>query len=244
MNNLREEEKSLMLQGEKILALVPARGGSKGIKNKNIISVCKKPLIAYTLEAAQKSKYIDKIVVSTDSSRIAKVAMQYGGEVPFMRPAELAQDSTKSIDVMIHVLDSLVSRKEFYDIVILLQPTQPLRTEEDIDGALELFMKRGKKSIVSVCEVEEHPLLTRKINGNGELISLLDEKSTVRRQEMASYYRVNGCIYINQIKELNQNTSLNDNKIPYIMPKERSVDIDEWKDIVMAEYYLSGNTEK
>lgn len=230
-----------MIEKNKIVALIPARGGSKGIKNKNIINLCGKPLISYTIQAALESKYIDKVIVSTDSQEIADVAIKYGAEVPFLRPGELASDTSKTIDAVMHAVGELEKRKEEYDILILLQATQPLRTADDIDSAIELFIKNKGQSLVSVSPVEDNPILIRTIDNLGRMNSILPMKSTCRRQDMPLYYRVNGCIYINLISELDLNTSFNDNKIPYIMPKERSVDIDEIKDLLIAQYYISRN---
>ena len=223
------------------MAIIPARGGSKGIKNKNILDLCGKPLISYTIQAALESKYIDKVIVSTDSQEIADVAIKYGAEVPFLRPGELASDTSKTIDAVMHAVGELEKRKEQYDILILLQATQPLRTADDIDSAIELFIKNKGQSLVSVSPVEDNPILIRTIDNLGRMNSILPMKSTCRRQDMPLYYRVNGCIYINLISELDLNTSFNDNKIPYIMPKERSVDIDEIKDLLIAQYYISRN---
>ena len=230
-----------MIEKNKIVALIPARGGSKGIKNKNIIDLCGKPLISYTIQAALESKYIDKVIVSTDSQEIADVAIKYGAEVPFLRPGELASDTSKTIDAVMHAVGELEKRKEQYDILILLQATQPLRTADDIDSAIELFIKNKGQSLVSVSPVEDNPILIRTIDNLGRMNSILPMKSTCRRQDMPLYYRVNGCIYINLISELDLNTSFNDNKIPYIMPKERSEDIDEIKDLLIAQYYISRN---
>lgn len=230
-----------MIEKNKIVALIPARGGSKGIKNKNIIDLCGKPLISYTIQAALESKYIDKVIVSTDSQEIADVAIKHGAEVPFLRPGELASDTSKTIDAVMHAVGELEKRKEEYDILILLQATQPLRTADDIDSAIELFIKNKGQSLVSVSPVEDNPILIRTIDNLGRMNSILPMKSTCRRQDMPLYYRVNGCIYINLISELDLNTSFNDNKIPYIMPKERSVDIDEIKDLLIAQYYISRN---
>ena len=227
-----------MFGKQKILALIPARGGSKGIKDKNIIPLAGKPLIAYSIEAAKKSKYIDSIVITTDSERIAEVAKQYGARVPFLRPDELAADTSKTIDAALHAIKTLKSMGENYDTLVLLQPTQPLRTTDDIDKAIELYYESGENGLVSISTVDDSPLLIRSIDEDGKLINLLSQNSTCRRQDMPNYYKVNGCIYINKIDELNENTSFNDNKVPFIMYKEHSVDIDELSDLWMAEYYL------
>ncbi len=227
-----------MTGNDRILALIPARGGSKGIKDKNIRDLKGKPLIAYTIEAALQSRYIDDTVVTTDSRRIAEVAVRFGAEVPFMRPAELAADETPTIDAVLHAVETLKEMGRTYDTLVLLQPTQPLRTAEDIDAAVEAFCRNGKKALLSVSEVEDPPLLIRSVRADGSLEKLLPENSTCRRQDMPDYYRVNGCIYINAVCELDRNTGFNDNPMPYFMEKSHSVDIDERKDIAAAEYYL------
>ena len=231
-----------MFLSKRVLALIPARGGSKGIKDKNITLLAGKPLIAYTILAALKSKYIDKVVVTTDDERIAQVSLSYGAEVPFMRPSELAQDNSKTIDVVVHALNTLKHSNEHFDAVVLLQPTQPLRNDKDIDAAIESFYESGRKSLVSISEVDDHPLLIRQIDESGRLKKLLNVSSTCRRQDMPKYYRVNGCIYINAIEEVSPVTSFNDNEIPYVMPKSRSVDIDENKDLILADLYLKSST--
>ena len=153
-----------MFCNKKILALVPARGGSKGIKDKNIILLHGAPLISYTIDSALGSKYIDNTVVTTDSERIASVAKLYGADVPFLRPVELASDSAKTVDAVIHAIETLATIGQNYDVLVLLQPTQPLRTSEDIDNAIELFFKNNRQSLASVTPVENHPILIRSID--------------------------------------------------------------------------------
>lgn len=222
-----------------MLALIPARGNSKGIPGKNIINFVGLPLIAHTISAANLSHYIDAVVVSTDSLEIAAVAEEYGAEVPFLRPAHLAEDISKTIDAVIHALDELRFVGREFDIMVLLQPTQPLRTEEDIDGALELFASKNCWSLLSVCEVCDHPIFIRTIGSGGETIPLLDCGSTIRRQDLPVYYKLNGAIYINAIEEMNESTSINDNKIAYVMKKSHSVDIDEPVDLLIGEVYYN-----
>ena len=226
-----------MFKDQRILAVIPARGGSKGIPHKNIINFCGKPLISYTIEAALGSKYIDYVIVSTDDEEIAKVSIECGAEVPFMRPVELATDTSKTIDSVIYTIRMLRTLGKSFNALVLLQPTQPLRTSKDVDEAIEKYEKNGKMPLVSVSEVDDHPILTRTIEKN-KLFPLLNVSSTCRRQDMPPFYKVNGCIYINEINELNWNTSLNDNIVPYLMSKSHSVDIDEKLDLVIAEYYL------
>lgn len=227
-----------MYQGQKILALIPARGGSKGIRNKNIIDLCGKPLIAHTICPALQSKYIDEVVVTTDSEAIAEVSRAYGAAVPFLRPPQYAQDTSKTLDAVLHAIRTLEESDVRFDVLVLLQATQPLRTVEDIDGAIEQFFAGGEKSLVSVSPVNDHPLLIRTIDKNKTLSPLLPQSSTCRRQDMPPFYRINGCIYINAIRDLNDSTSFNDNLCPYLMEASHSVDIDEMADLALAAYYI------
>lgn len=229
-----------MYKEKRILAIIPARGGSKGIKNKNIVDLCGKPLISYTIEAAKKSKYIDKVIVSTDSDKIANVSEKFGAEVPFKRPEYLSTDTAKSIEVVLHSIEELKKNNNTFDYCILLQPTQPLRKTFHTDEAIEKIIDSNKESLVSVCEVDQHPILMRKIDDNGTLQNLIEGSSTIRRQDFEKVYFVNGAIYINKISEmLDINTSLNDNEIPYVMDRKYSVDIDEAADLELAKYFIS-----
>lgn len=227
------------MKNHKILALIPARGGSKGIPGKNIKLLAGKPLIAYTIEAAKNCDSISRVVVSTDSQEIASVAVQYGADVPFLRPAELASDTAMTMDAVIHMIKGLEKEGETYDYLVLLQPTSPLRNSDDIEGAIHLAMKCDQ-DVVAISETSDSPILMRTCAESGALKSLLQQGSTVRRQDMPKYYRVNGSVYINRIDRLTAETSLNDNPVGYIMPKERSVDIDDPVDFVVAEYYMKG----
>ena len=227
-----------MIKDVKILALIPARGGSKGIKDKNIYDLCGKPLISYTIEAALGSQYIDDAIVTTNSQKIADVALKYGASVPFLRPDELAQDTSPSIEALMHAIDTLHNAGRDFDVVVWLQPTSPLRTSEDIDAAIEEFFRMGRQPLTSVSPVSDHPLLIRKMDEDGRLIKMLDISSTCRRQDMPPYYRVDGAIYIYNAAELSLNTSLNDACVPYVMQKNHTVDIDELSDIYLTKYYL------
>ena len=228
-----------MYKDKRFLAIIPARAGSKGIKDKNIIDLCGKPLIAYSIESALKSKYIDRVIVSTDGEKIAKVAKEYGADVPFLRPDYLASDTAKTIDCMMHCIEELYNLGDKYDYVVLLQPTQPLRESYHIDEAIELILKEDEEGLVSICKVKEHPILMRKLNENSRVENLLSISSTQRRQDFKEFYRVNGVIYINKINEnLNLNTSLNDNKLAYIMDEKYSVDIDELLDVKIAKLMI------
>lgn len=233
-----------MIQEKRVLAWIPARGGSKGIKDKNIKPLCGKPLISYTIEAALNSKYVDRVMVSTDSDRIAEVSRQCGAWIPSLRPAELASDTSKTLDAVLYTIELLHSHGEYFDILALLQPTSPLRTAEDIDRSLEEYIKCGCQSIVSVSPVEDPPLLIRSVAEDGRLEPLLQTSSTCRRQDMKPYYAVNGSIYINALNEINADTSFNDNLYPYFMEAERSVDIDSPIDFLIAECLLNAQSKE
>lgn len=228
-----------MYRKKRILALIPARGGSKGIKGKNIRNIGEKPLIAYTIEAALQSGCFDSVAVSTDNSEIAKISQQYGAEIPFLRPSILASDMSKTIEAVLHAKNELLKAGREFDLLVLLQPTQPLRTSDDIRGAIDLFFDRRLNSLVSVCPVYDHPILIRTMGLDFRLSKLLDTSSTVRRQDMPPFFRVNGAIYINYINNITLETSFNDNEYGYIMDYAHSIDIDSEADIKMAEMYLS-----
>jgi len=228
-----------MINGKKIIAIIPARGGSKGIPNKNIIDLYGKPLIAYSIEEAKKSKYIDRVIVSTDSLKIEEVSLSYGAEVPFIRSEELSSDSAKSIDVVLDCLQRLKDNSDLYDYVVLLQPTSPLRMCVDIDRAIEMVIEFNSKSLVSVSEVDKSPILMRTVKNNRMFKIMNYNSDNLRRQELPKFYIFNGAIYISSVEMIySERAFVNNDTIPFIMDKERSIDIDEPKDIVLAEYFL------
>lgn len=228
-----------MYQNHPILSYIPARAGSKGIPGKNIIELCGKPLISYSIEAALACPYIDYIHVSTDSTEIASIAQSHGASVEFLRPAELATDTSKIIDAMCYDIHKLKELGHSFDSVVLLQPTQPIRTANMLSTAIETLYQSTCDSLVSVCPVTEHPILMRTLNSDGHLQSLLNINSTVRRQDFPPVYKVNGSIYINRLNEnFNSNTSLNDNIFPYIMDSSCSIDIDSYADLQKAEEFF------
>ena len=223
-----------------ILAIIPARGGSKGIKDKNIIDLNGKPLIYYTINQALKSKLIADVIVSTDSKKIAEISKKLGAKVPFLRPSILASDTAKTIDTVTYTIEQMKKLGKEYDYVVRLQPTQPLRRTYHIDEAIELIIKNRGESLVSVSKVKEHPILMRTIEKNGYMKKLLDMNSSIRRQNFPDFYKVNGAIYINKIDEnLTNDTSLNDNKLAYIMNEKYDLDIDEPNDLYLAEIMLN-----
>lgn len=218
-----------------ILAIIPAREGSKGIPGKNTKELNGHPLIAYTIAAARRSRYVDSVVVTTDSEEIAAVSRAYGAETPFLRPVELASDASRTIDAVVHAVGEMVRLGRPHEVVVLLQPTSPLRRAEEIDGAIEAFFSHGKLGLASVSDVTENPVLTRRLDRSGVLHPILPVPSTVRRQDMPRFWHVDGAVYVNRADDLTPETSLNDNPIGFVVPRERSSDIDDIEDFLRAE---------
>lgn len=225
-----------MIGSKKVLAIIPARGGSKGVLRKNIREVAGKPLIAWTILEARKSMYIDRIIVSTDDQEISDVAQQWGCEIPFMRPAHLAQDNTPGIEPVIHAIESLPG----YDYVVLLQPTSPLRTIEDIDGCIELCASKVACSCVSVTEPDKNPYWMFTIDVDGKMQPLLEGKTLIsRRQDLPTVYALNGAVYVADAKSIVETRLfITDDTVPYIMSKNNSIDVDTEADLIVAEIFL------
>jgi len=228
----------------KTVAIIPARGGSKGIPRKNIRLLAGKPLIGHTIEAALRSGYISRVIVSTEDKEIADVARKYGAEV-VRRPEELAKDDTSTVDVVLQVIRELREQGHEYDTIILLQPTSPMRTTQDVDGALELFLNNECESVISVSESRHPPYWAFNVEGN-YLKPLFDQKySEMRRQDLPKTYFPNGAIYIAKTKKFEECASFClPQTIPYIMPAETSVDIDTKADLMLAEALLKKKDDK
>jgi len=224
-----------------ILGIIPARGGSKGIKRKNIIELSGKPLISYTIEASKKSKYIDRLIVSTEDSEIKKIAEKFEIEV-IDRPKDLARDDSSSISVVIHCIDFLENKNYFPDIIILLQPTSPLRSSDDIDNAIQLFLNEKCDSVVSCVENEHSPYWSL-IMAKQYVKPLFSWKFfNMRRQSLPKTFIPNGAIFISSNSNLKRNKSFyNKNIVPYIMPRIRSVDIDSLMDLSFCEVLINKN---
>ena len=222
-----------------MIAIIPARGGSKGLPGKNIKPLNGKPLIAYTIEEALKTKNITRVIVSTDDSEIAEVAKKYGAEIPFMRPKSLADDTAKSIDVYNYTIKRL-EEEENSEIneVIILQPTSPLRTSQHIDEAIELYFTKKADSVVSYCQ-EEHPVFWHKyINEEGKFEDIFEEDYLKNRQELKPTYYPNGAIYILRKELLLSGNYYTNNSYVYIMDTDCSVDIDTHEDFQYCEFLL------
>ena len=226
-----------MYNDKKILALIPARGESKGIPRKNIRPLCGKPLIAWTIEQAKMSRCIDDVVVSTDNKYIAEVSEKWGAVVPFLRPKELATDKAAGMDVVLHALEWFEKADNPYDVVVLLQPTSPLRTFKDIDNAIKLlFAKRGK-AVISVSRVNKHPYWMNTLPGNRSMEKFLRKGITnTNRQDLPEYFSLNGAIFAGEWVFLKRRkTFFGKGTFAYIMPTERSIDIDGEIDFLFAE---------
>jgi CMP-N-acetylneuraminic acid synthetase len=230
-----------MIDGKKVLGLIIARGGSKGLPGKNIKELNGLPLLAYSVMAGLQSQYIDDVVISTDDDQIADVAKKYGCEVPFMRPAELASDSAKSIDVIRHVLETMADRD--YDIFVLLQPTTPFRTASHIDESLEMMMSKGADSVVSVTEAEHHPMWMNTLPDDMCMAEFMrPEAENKNRQDLPKQYRINGGVYAVRCSYmLASNKLYSDKSYAYLMDSQSSVDIDNEIDFKLAEAILNSH---
>lgn len=226
-----------MIEGKTVLAIIPARGGSKGIPRKNIIDLAGKPLIAWTIEEAKKSQYIDKLILSSEDEEIINVAKAWGCEVPFVRPRELAEDDTPGIEPVIHAINNI---HEKYDYVVVLQPTSPLRTVADIDGCIEMCVLERVSSCVSVCETEHSPYWMYTLDEQGEIRKLIEiDKSFTRRQDLPKVYRLNGAVYVAQTEViLKEKSFIGADTKGYVMKIEHSVDIDNQMDLLFCEVLL------
>lgn len=223
----------------KNIAIIPARSGSKGLKNKNIKLLNGKPLLAYTVEAALQSGLFDCVHVSTDSEQYADIAREFGADVPFLREAELASDTSNTWDALRFVIKEYEELGQKFDTVCLLQPTSPLRDATDIKNAYQIFEEKKAESVVSVCETEHSPLLCNTLKESGSMKGFIDMKKVGRRQELSTYYRLNGAIYIQTVDLLMQGGDLyGDKSYAYVMEKEHSVDIDDEMDFMFAEVLI------
>jgi CMP-N,N'-diacetyllegionaminic acid synthase len=222
-----------MIADKTVLAIVPARGGSKGVLRKNVRELAGKPLIAWTVETALASRHIDRLVLSSDDDEIMRVAQEAGCEVPFRRPAHLATDEADAMSVVTHALTAL---EQNYDYVVLLQPTSPLRQIRDIDGAIAACHERRVSSCVSVCPTEKNPYWMFTIDGEGPLRPLMEGgPMPSRRQAGGRIFALNGAIYVARRQTLEATGAfINADTIGYVMPRDRSLDIDDEFDFFLA----------
>lgn len=228
----------------KNLAVIPARSGSKGLKDKNIKMLCDKPLLAYAIEAAQKTKLYDSIHVSTDSEKYVDIARRYGADVPFLRNSELSSDVATTWDAMRFVIREYEKMGKEFDTLTVLQPTSPLRTEEDIYGAYQLFQDKDANMISSVCEMEHSPLWSNTLPEDLSMENFEDEEiAQLPRQSLPIYYRENGAVYILKTTHLFSGVNLYKEKCyAYIMEQAHSVDIDTEFDFLIAETIMKASS--
>jgi CMP-N,N'-diacetyllegionaminic acid synthase len=226
-----------------LLCVIPARCGSKGLKLKNIVTICDKPMLAYTTEVAIRLKengYIDTIVVSTDCSDIAQEAKRCGVEVPFLRPVDISGDKSKTIDVILHALDYYKGKEHAYDSVIVLQPTSPLRSYDDIKNSIEIFNRNQSDSLISVYKEETINELIMYNKKNDFAIPISNEHNKgIRRQEHGATYIRNGAIYIANEKFIrNERSLISNTPLMFEMSKKRSINIDTLEDLEYVRYLL------
>ncbi len=229
----------------RVLGIIPARGGSKGVPRKNIRLLCGRPLLSYTIEAALRSTQLTRTILSTEDDEIAGVGRSMGIDVPFMRPAELAEDTTPTLPVVLHAVKSLESHGEYYDAVCLLQPTNPLRRSEDIDASIELLQTSGADSVISVLRVphEYNPKWVYWRNEIGELALTTGENSPVsRRQDLPPAFHREGSIYVTRRNVLDEFGNLYGVKVQGLeLDPERCVNIDTNEDWELAEIILAAD---
>jgi len=218
-----------------VLAVIPARGGSKGLPGKNIRELRDRPLIAWSIVEALKSVHVTRVVVSTDDPEIASVARQWGAEVPFMRPADLASDDAPGVAPALHAIGHFPE----YDWVLLLQPTSPLRTAADIDECIDLALRLEAPSVVSVCEARDNPNWMFHLGADGVMLPITEGDVKLQRQSLDATFSLNGALYLAQTAWINSERAfISPQTIGFVMPLERSVDIDTELDWQWAEFLL------
>lgn len=232
-----------MIDGKSVLAVVPARGGSKGVPGKNIRILAGKPLIAWTIDAARNCSHIDRLIVSSDDETVIRVAESFGCEAPFVRPADLATDETPGVLPVLHAVESLPG----YDIVVLLQPTSPLRSATDIDGCLRFMAAGALESVASVAECPESPYWMYSLEDGQKLKPIISTATPIlRRQDAPPAYSLNGAIYAVEVSWLERERSMVAPGVTagFVMPRERSIDIDTEFDLDLTEFLLKRRSGK
>ena len=226
-----------MINTKRIVAIIPARKGSKRLKNKNLLKINSKPMIYWSIKAALNSKYIDKVILSTESPEIAKIGKQFGADVPFLRPKKFATDTSSTEDVMIFTLNKL-NKINKYEILILLQPTSPMRTSRSIDKSIEMLESKTEVfSVIGMVENNFHISWCKLINNNGFIEDLVNPKLN---KILKKNYKINGAIYTTYVnKFLKFKKFIIKNKsLPLIMDKKESIDIDYIEDFEYAKYLM------
>jgi N-acylneuraminate cytidylyltransferase len=226
-----------VIAGKRVLAIIPARGGSKGVPRKNIREVAGKPLIAWTIQESRKSCFIDRVVLSSEDPEIIEVAKAWGCEAPFFRPLDLARDDTPGIEPFLHAIQNLPG----YEFGVLLQPTSPLRKAEDIDGCIRYCAESGASACVSVSKPDKSPYWMYTVDGSGRMKPVIPSSSPIdRRQDLPEVYALNGAVYVAKCEwVLKSRTFMVPETVAYPMPHERSVDIDSETDLRWCDFILS-----
>lgn len=225
------------------VAIITARGGSKGIPGKNLKPMAGRPMIAWTIEVARQAQGLDRVLVSTDDPEIARVCREHGAEVPFLRPAHLATDTATHLAVFDHMMDWLAAEGHLPEYLLLLQPTSPLRIREDIEGGIQLARERRADAVIGVSEIHPHtahPWLAKKLSADGALEPfMVAPTDDLRRQNMPPAYAINGALYVNRTESLRRDrTFFPSGALAYPMPVERSLDVDAPLDFFLAEQLL------
>lgn len=224
----------------KNLAIIPARSGSKGLKNKNVKLLNGIPLMAYSIKAAQESGMFDEIMVSTDSLEYADIAKKYGAKMPFFREKHLSGDLVSMWDVALDVLNKYRREKKHFDTVCILQPTSPLRCVDDIVNGYNLLQSKHADAVTSVCEVEHSPLWCMTLDSDCSLSDFRNGLQELPRQQLPQYYRLNGAIYIRKVVYNGEDIKLcYKNEVALIMPQAKSIDIDTEIDFKLAEFFIT-----
>lgn len=230
-----------MYKEKRVLAIVPARGGSKGLPGKNIRPLAGKPLIGWTLESAKKSKYLDEIFVSTDSQEIADVAETFGVKVPELRPEELASDTATSASVVLYTIDYFRKQGKDFDYILLLEPTSPMRKEDDIDNAIALACEHPDKAgVVSLGEVHmEHPSIVKKITDKSIIEPYVEAQRVTRRQQLDKAYFPYGVVYLVKTDYFEKNQLFyGKDSLPYLIERWQCYEIDDIYDFTAIEAIL------
>lgn len=232
-----------MIAGKRVIAVIAARGGSKGLPRKNMLEIGDRPMLAWSIEAAHNSRYIDRTVFSSEDEELMETARRWHCEVPFRRPAELASDEAAIIDAIFHAIDTL---GEPFDLVVLLQATSPLRLPSDIDGSLEALVRAGAPACVSVTVPAKPPFWNYLLDEKGKLVPLLPEYNKAnRRQNLPQAYVLNGATFVAEIEWLRQSrTFVGPETVSWVMPQDRSVDIDNGHDLELARWFFAHNAKR
>ena len=240
MGRISKSYKNTVISNKNVLAIIPARGGSKRLPNKNILDIGGKPMISWTIEASLKSKYIDQVYVSSEDENIIQISTNSGSKI-IKRPEILANDEASTLSVLNHAISKIDTQFEY---IILLQPTSPLRNHVHIDEALELIIKEKANAVISVCKTNHSPQWSNMLPENGNMDNFIDQKIKDKRsQDLDQYYRINGAIYIYKINELidQQTLFLNKKTFAYVMERNCSVDIDTRIDFELCSILLTSN---